>query len=102
MAVEHGVCIRPGTGQADRHGDGESVVVDVPCWATFAAKCPLCAEKGRRVRVVQCWEGWHLDHETDLTRDDPTGRDAPRSCLVEVTWKRPPAAKPAAHGARCE
>ena len=88
VAVEHGVCIRPVPVRQTDTVTGETTVVDVPCGATFASKCPPCAERARRLRMVQCREGWHLDHEPDLTADDPTVRQrelmADRAGLVEV------------------
>lgn len=88
VAVEHGVCIRPVPVRQTDTVTGETTVVDVPCGATFASKCPPCAERARRLRMVQCQQGWHLDHEPDLTADDPTARQrklmADRAGLVEV------------------
>lgn len=72
VAEEHGVCIRPMAVQRTDLHTGESQLVDVPCGATLASKCPPCAERKRRLRMAQCREGWHLEHEPDLTEDDPT------------------------------
>src|SRR5690242_823705 len=62
-AVDHGVCIRPIAVRRIDLTTGQTEVVDVPCGATLAGKCPSCAERARRLRVAQCREGWHLDAE---------------------------------------
>jgi hypothetical protein len=91
VAIDHGVCVRPVPVRQTDLTTGETRIVDVPCGATFASKCPPCAEKARRLRVVQCREGWHLDHEPDLTPDDPTERQRAlveeRAELVELREK---------------
>jgi len=71
VAVEHGVCVRPvPMRRVDLH-TGESQVVYVPCGHTLASVCPSCAERKRKLRAVQCAQGWHLDQEPVITRADP-------------------------------
>lgn len=62
-AIENGVCIRPVSVRKVDRVTGAAELVDLPCGATLAAKCPSCAERARRLRVAQCREGWHLDAE---------------------------------------
>jgi hypothetical protein len=81
VAVEHGVCIRPvPMRRVDLH-TGESQVVYVPCGHTLASVCPSCAERKRRLRAVQCAQGWHLDTEPVITRADP---DEQQHALMEL------------------
>lgn len=47
----------------------------MPCGATLAVKCKPCAEKGRRLRIQQIREGWHLADEPAVRPDKP-GEDA--------------------------
>jgi hypothetical protein len=71
VATLHGVCIRPiELKRLDTH-TGQIEHVDVPCGATREAKCPACAKRNRQLRMAQCRQGWHLDHEP-LTEPDPS------------------------------
>ncbi|WP_245627838.1 replication initiator [Actinomadura oligospora] len=71
VALEHGVCIRPvPMRRVDLH-TGDSKVVYVPCGHTLASVCPPCAERKRTLRAVQCSQGWHLDTEPEILREDP-------------------------------
>ena len=63
LAEQHGVCIRPLAMRRIEVSTGRVEVVPVPCGSTRADQCPPCAEKARRLRMVQCREGWHLDTE---------------------------------------
>ncbi|WP_349879405.1 hypothetical protein ABIH81_06035 [Micromonospora sp. HUAS YX12] len=38
-----------------------------------AVKCKPCAEKGRRLRIQQIREGWHLADEPAVRPDKPDG-----------------------------
>jgi hypothetical protein len=62
-AVENGVCVRPVSVRKVDRVTGATELVDLPCGATLASKCPSCAERARRLRIAQCREGWHLDAE---------------------------------------
>lgn len=43
-------------------------MVPIRCGSTREAVCPSCAQRSRRLRMQQCREGWHLEHEPDLDR----------------------------------
>ena len=62
-AIENGVCIRPLSVRKVDRVTGVAELVDLPCGATLASKCPSCAERARRLRIAQCREGWHLETE---------------------------------------
>lgn len=72
LAIQHGVCIRPvAIRRIDTH-TGQEELVDVPCGHTRTAVCPPCAERKKRLRMAQCREGWHLEHEPIQESDPPT------------------------------
>ncbi|WP_084264492.1 replication initiator [Actinomadura macra] len=71
VAVEHGVCIRPVPMRRVDLTTGDSEVVYVPCNHTLQSVCPSCAERKRKLRAVQCNQGWHLTEEPVITRADP-------------------------------
>ena len=71
-AVTCGVCVRPVALRVTDRRSGRSSFVDVPCGATLAVKCPVCADRARRLRVWQCREGWHLDRDPLPEPDPPT------------------------------
>lgn len=71
-AQQHGVCVRPlvmGTVDLD---SGVTDYVAVPCKSTVESQCPSCAKKARLLRIEQCRQGWHLDHEPVQPVNDPT------------------------------
>jgi hypothetical protein len=76
VAVKEGVCIRPVPMRRVDLASGESEVVYVPCGHTLASVCPSCAERKRRLRAVQCAQGWHLETEPTITRADPGDEQA--------------------------
>ncbi|WP_307724111.1 replication initiator [Pseudonocardia asaccharolytica] len=51
---------------------GKVDVVPVPCGSTREDQCRPCADKARRLRMVQCREGWHLEHEPVPTPAAPS------------------------------
>ncbi len=63
MAAEHGVCIRPFAMRRTDLATGRTEVIDLPCGATRASKCPGCAIRAQRLRWQQCREGWHRSDE---------------------------------------
>ncbi|PKK16243.1 replication initiator [Thermomonospora sp. CIF 1] len=81
VAVEHGVCIRPVPMRRVNLTTGESERFDVPCGHTLASVCPSCAERKRKLRAVQCGQGWHLDSEPVIERADP---DAQQRHLMQL------------------
>jgi hypothetical protein len=72
VAKQHGVCIRPVALQRLDTHTGNIEIIDVPCGATLEATCPPCAKRNRHLRMAQCREGWHLDHEPAIRPDEPT------------------------------
>ena len=72
IAEEHGVCIRPLAMRRIDTTTGQTDVVPVACGSTREDQCRPCAEKARRLRMVQCRQGWHLDHEPVTDRAQPT------------------------------
>ncbi|WP_181570674.1 replication initiator [Micromonospora robiginosa] len=73
LAESHGVCVRPLALRRTDTATGLTEVVEVPCGATLAVKCKPCAEKGRRLRIQQIREGWHLADEPAVRPDKPDG-----------------------------
>jgi hypothetical protein len=63
VAIEHGGCIRPVQLRRTDLATGETEQVLVPCGHTLASVCPACAERAKNLRMAQCREGWHLEHE---------------------------------------
>ncbi|MBE5458385.1 replication initiator [Mycobacteroides abscessus] len=71
-AEKVGVCVRPlvmGTVNLDT---GATDYTAVPCKSTIESQCPTCAKKNRVLRMAQCREGWHLDHEPTQPPNQPT------------------------------
>jgi hypothetical protein len=71
LAERHGVCVRPVTLRRTDTWTGQTEVIEVPCGATLASKCKPCAERGRRLRIQQIREGWHLTEEPAVTPEAP-------------------------------
>lgn len=74
LAVKEGVCIRPVVRRVVDTVTGEVAMVALPCQSTRESRCPSCAAKARALRIQQCLEGWHLDHEPE-PRPASTGHD---------------------------
>lgn len=78
LAIAERVCIRPLIRCVlDRDTDADTTVA-IPCGSTREAVCPPCANKARVLRMQQCAEGWHRDHEPDqphVDNDDAQGDD---------------------------
>ncbi len=72
VAEQHGVCVRPLAMRRIELGTGRVDVVPVPCGSTRADQCRPCADKARRLRMVQCREGWHLESEPTIERAKPS------------------------------
>ncbi|SEM59972.1 replication initiator [Nonomuraea pusilla] len=72
VAKQYGVCVRPVPLRRLDTQTGRWELVDVPCGSTLDAACPPCAKRNRQLRIAQCREGWHLDHEPTTTPDEPT------------------------------
>jgi replication initiator protein RepSA len=88
VAEQHGVCIRPLAMRRIDTITGRVEVVPVPCGSTREDQCRPCADKARRLRMVQCRQGWHLDAEPVIDRAQPTEKQqellAARADLVTV------------------
>ncbi len=72
VAEQHGVCVRPLAMRRIDTTTGRVDVVPVPCGSTREDQCRPCADKARRLRMVQCREGWHLAEEPVTDRAQPT------------------------------
>ncbi|MCA1709710.1 MAG: hypothetical protein LC808_43115 [Actinobacteria bacterium] len=72
LAEQHGVCIRPLAMRRIDTTTGRVDIMPVPCGSTREDQCPPCADKARRLRMVQCRQGWHLDTEPITERATPT------------------------------
>jgi hypothetical protein len=72
LAEDHGVCVRPLAMRRIDMSSGRVDVLPVPCGSTREDVCRPCADKARRLRMVQCREGWHLEEEPVPPRTDPT------------------------------
>ena len=62
-AAEHGVCVRPLLRRVTDRVNGTVEELAIACGSTRESACPPCAEKARVLRMQQCAEGWHRDHE---------------------------------------
>jgi hypothetical protein len=74
LAEDHGVCVRPLAMRRIDQSSGRVDVVPVPCGTTWEDRCRPCADKARRLRIVQCREGWHLEEEPIVRPAEPTER----------------------------
>ena len=72
LAEQHGVCIRPLAMRRIDTTTGRVDIVPVPCGSTREDQCRPCADKARRLRMVQCRQGWHLDNEPITQRATPS------------------------------
>jgi hypothetical protein len=70
VAERHGVCVRPIAIRRINTSTGQTSIIEVPCGATLASKCKPCAERGRRLRIQQIREGWHLTEEPAVPVDE--------------------------------
>ncbi|MGQ0719890.1 MAG: replication initiator [Pseudonocardiales bacterium] len=88
IAEQHGVCVRPLAMRRIDTTTGRVDVVPVPCGSTREDQCRPCADKARRLRMVQCRQGWHLEAEPVTERTAPTEEQqellAARADLVAV------------------
>lgn len=71
-AETHGVCVRPLVMGTVNLETGATDYAAVPCKSTVESQCPTCAKKNRLLRMAQCREGWHLDHEPVQPPNQPT------------------------------
>ncbi len=101
LAQGEGVCVRPMLHRVTDTQTGRTHVVPIRCGSTREAVCPSCAQRSRRLRMQQCREGWHLEHEPDLDRagqadlqsdhtlaEDDSDQDVETSRRVRSTRRR--------------
>jgi hypothetical protein len=72
IAEQHGVCIRPLAMRRIDTTTGRVEIVPIPCGSTREDQCRPCADKARRLRMAQCRQGWHLDEEPVIEREQPS------------------------------
>jgi hypothetical protein len=72
LAEQHGVCVRPLAMRRIDTTTGRIDIVPVPCGSTRADQCRPCSEKARKLRMVQCRQGWHLESEPVNERATPS------------------------------
>ncbi|MBC3191470.1 replication initiator protein [Pseudonocardia sp. C8] len=72
LAEDHGVCVRPLAMRRIDTTTGRVDIVPVPCGSTREDQCRPCSDKARRLRMVQCREGWHLEEEPLCKSADPS------------------------------
>jgi hypothetical protein len=70
LAVAERVCVRPIIRRVLDRDTGTDTIVAIACGSTRESVCPPCAEKARVLRMQQCAEGWHRDHEPDPPQPD--------------------------------
>ena len=66
-----GGCIRPIQLRRTNNATGEVDHQFLPCRSTLDSACPPCAKRAKSLREQQCRDGWHLEHEPDLTPASP-------------------------------
>ncbi|CAM4474278.1 replication initiator [Nocardia ninae] len=71
MAEQHGVCRRPLPMMATA-ADGSTKYVGTPCKSTLECVCPGCATRALRLRQQQAHEGWHIEEEPVIEKNEPT------------------------------
>src|SRR3954451_23163762 len=75
--AEHaGVCIRPLVRRVTERETGAVTTVLIRCGSTHASVCGACADPARGLRMQQCADGWHLEHDP-LTTDADDSDDQP-------------------------
>ena len=65
LAIAQKVCVRPLIRRVEDRQIGTEDLVAIPCGSTRDDVCPSCAHKAKVLRMQQCFEGWHRDHEPD-------------------------------------
>ena len=76
LAVAERVCVRPLMRRVEDRQTGTDTTVAIPCGSTRESVCPPCAHKARVLRMQQCAEGWHRDHEPEPPDRRSTTRTA--------------------------
>src|SRR4051794_16641404 len=65
VALDQGVCIRPVVQEVYDTVTGETRLIPRAGGPPGESKSPPCAKRNRRLRMQQCREGWHLEHEPE-------------------------------------
>ncbi|MBA2558585.1 MAG: replication initiation protein [Propionibacteriales bacterium] len=65
LATAAKVCVRPVLLRCSDTATNTTTTVPIPCGSTIERTCPTCADRARRLRMQQCREGWHRDHEPE-------------------------------------
>src|SRR6478752_9185855 len=65
LAISQRVCVRPMLRRVEDRQSGDKMNVALPCGSTHDTVCPSCAHKAKVLRMHQCAEGWHRDHEPE-------------------------------------
>ena len=81
-----GGCIRPIQLRRTNNATGEVDYQFLPCRSTLEDACPPCAKRAKSLREQQCRDGWHLEHEPDLT---PAPPDETQEHLAYAARPRP-------------
>src|SRR5689334_15205218 len=69
LAISQKVCVRPILRRVEDRQTGLVDTVAIPCGSTRDTVCPPCAHKAKVLRMQQCAEGWHRDHEPDQDQE---------------------------------
>ncbi|MET7769108.1 replication initiator [Nocardia sp. NPDC005366] len=72
LADDHKVCRRPVPMRAEDPRTLSVSYIGAPCKSTIASTCPSCAANNRYLRMAQCRDGWHIDHEPIDAPQAPT------------------------------
>jgi len=72
LAEQHGVCVRPIAMRRIDTTTGRIDIIPVACGSIRDDHCRPCGDKARRLRMVQCRQGWHLDTEPVVQRTRPS------------------------------
>lgn len=86
LAADVGVCVRPVLRRVTDRLTGAVEQVTLPCGSTRESVCGPCAAKARRLRMQQCAEGWHLEHDP---LDDPSEAASDADCDDDDTDEAP-------------
>ena len=66
---------------------GAAKYVGAPCKSTMECVCPACAAKARALRIHQAREGWHIQEEPVIEKNEPTEQQSDlmivRGMLIE-------------------
>ncbi len=85
-AEKFDVCRRP-LAMVGYDSIGAAKYVGAPCKSTMECVCPACAAKARALRIHQAREGWHIQEEPVIEKNEPTEQQSDlmivRGMLIE-------------------